>query len=162
MMATMETDGDGKLSLEEFIAGGGTAAQFKALDTDVSGFVDRVELKAFKKSGQAAYTLQGKAAVHASNKLVIAGTFENESGQKTCGMSGQFEMSWDDQQQKFVGWWASAGICLRSLQHCVPCNIVGALQHQFKCFCADGTHNEWTWTPNNGPYSRVQAVGARH
>ena len=45
-VAALDTDGDGKISLAEFIAGGGTEEQFKALDTDGSGQIDEAEVKA--------------------------------------------------------------------------------------------------------------------
>ena len=43
-VAELDTDGDGKISLAEFIAGGGTEEEFKALDTDGSGQIDEAEV----------------------------------------------------------------------------------------------------------------------
>ena len=42
----LDGDGDGKVSLAEFVAAGGTAEQFAALDTDGSGYIDEAELMA--------------------------------------------------------------------------------------------------------------------
>ena len=40
---SMDTDGDGQISLDEFLAAGGTAEHFAAIDTDGSGFIDEGE-----------------------------------------------------------------------------------------------------------------------
>jgi len=45
-MKALDGDGDGKVSLAEFVAAGGTAEQFAALDTDGSGYIDEAELMA--------------------------------------------------------------------------------------------------------------------
>ena len=47
-MANLDADGDSKIDLGEFIAAGGTEAEFAVLDADGSGFVTQEELDADK------------------------------------------------------------------------------------------------------------------
>merc|ERR1712086_384864 len=61
----LDADGDGNLSKEEWVAGGGDAADFDERDTDGNGTVDKDELEAFilaKKTQQAAAEAVDEAA----------------------------------------------------------------------------------------------------
>ena len=55
----LDNDGDGQVSLSEFVAAGGTEEQFVALDADGSGQVDEAELQ---EAREAAAAEEGAAA----------------------------------------------------------------------------------------------------